>query len=66
MPFVYGDKRDYPKIDLYVKNLRLGEWLYVGSTTWARGCREAKKKYVETHPETSIKLVRAEFDERRK
>lgn len=41
----YGDKRDYPKIDLYER--REGRWLYVSSTTWSRTCAEAKARYVQ-------------------
>ena len=37
----YGDKRDYRKIDIYHGAQ------YVGSTTWARTCREAKERYIE-------------------
>lgn len=40
----YGDKRDYPKIELYYD----GE--YKGTTTWARTCREAKEKFIQAHP----------------
>lgn len=40
----YGDKRDYPKIELYYD----GE--YKGTTTWARTCREAKEKFILAHP----------------
>ena len=36
----YGDKRDYPKIDIYVS----GE--YTCTTTWARTLKEAKERYV--------------------
>lgn len=41
----YGDKRDYPKIDIYVRKwLPDGSakvWTYVATTTWAKTCREA-------------------------
>lgn len=36
---MYGEKRDYPKITIFVK--RRGEWTYFASTTWARTCKEA-------------------------
>lgn len=40
----YGDKRDYRKINIYLK--RPGNCTdYVGSTTWARNCREARERY---------------------
>lgn len=37
----YGDKRDYPKIDIYYNQD------YVGSTTWAATCREARERYAK-------------------
>lgn len=40
----YGDKRDYRKIDIYLK--RPGNrQSYLASTTWARTCREAREHY---------------------
>jgi len=36
LPYSYGDKRDYRKIDLYG-----ARGTYLASTTWARDCREA-------------------------
>jgi hypothetical protein len=39
----YGDKRDYPKIELFVKT-SLG-WNYIGTTTWAKTCKEAVERY---------------------
>lgn len=39
----YGDKRDYPKIDIY------GPQGYLCSTTWARSGKEAKERYAEKH-----------------
>jgi len=43
----YGDKRDYPKIDLYIRTSAGGRYSdkYVGSTTWARSLSEAKIKF---------------------
>ena len=43
---MYGDKRDYPKIDLYVRNKENGIFEYVGSSTWAKTCKEAKARYL--------------------
>ena len=37
----YGDKRDYPKIDLYVDST------YVASTTWSRTCKEAVQRFLD-------------------
>ena len=36
----YGDKRDYPKIDVYVNRS------YRGSTTWCKTCKEAVERYI--------------------
>lgn len=49
----YGDKRDYPPIELW----RPGE--YVATTTWARTCKEAVARYAEAHPGAAP--VRANF-----
>jgi len=35
----YGDKRDYPKIDIYAQGI------YQCSTTWAKSCKEARERY---------------------
>lgn len=40
----YGDKRDYPKIELYRNGV------YWRSTTWAKTCKEAKEKLVNSDP----------------
>jgi hypothetical protein len=47
----YGDKRDYPKIDLYVGGR------YVATTTWARTVAEAKAKYIEKLTENERKSI---------
>ena len=39
----YGDKTNYPKIDIYVDNK------YECSTTWAKSCKEAKEKFIDKH-----------------
>lgn len=39
----YGDKRDFPKIDLYTRQPE--GFVYVACTTWARTCREARERY---------------------
>lgn len=45
---VYGDKRDYRKIDIY---LRMAPgWAYGCSTTWARTCKEAKQRFLDANP----------------
>ena len=52
----YGNKRDYPKIDLYY----LGD--YYGTTTWSKTCKDAVKHCLEsietsTHQLGGIGLV---------
>lgn len=37
----YGDKRNYPKIDIYIQGK------YIATTTWAKTCREALERYIE-------------------
>jgi hypothetical protein len=41
----YGSKRDYPKIDLYVRDASGKGWKYVVSTTWAKTCAIAVDAY---------------------
>ena len=48
----YGDKRDFPKIDISVD----GE--YVATTTWARTCREAVERFNEAHPQLNHEIGR--------
>lgn len=51
----YGDKRDYPKIDLYVNGI------YRASTTWAKTCKEAVARYEEANPQLCRDTVTAYF-----
>jgi hypothetical protein len=46
---VYGDKRDYKKIYIFVKNMANGQFLYKATTTWSRTCKEARERYANTH-----------------
>lgn len=57
----YGDKRDYPKIDIYVRRSPGGrEFDWIGVTTWAATCREAREQYAERNG-IDVKNVRAFF-----
>jgi len=47
----YGDKKDYPKLHIFVD----GE--YKGSTTWSKNKKEAKDKYIEKNKEVDPKKV---------
>ncbi len=48
----YGDKRDFPKIDIFVN----GE--YAASTSWARTCREAIERFDANHPQLNHEIGR--------
>lgn len=37
----YGDKRDYPKINIFVNGV------YRCSTNWAKTCKEARERFIE-------------------
>lgn len=49
----YGERRDYPKIEIWRKYPGPAStgWTCEGVTTWARTCKEAKARFLETHPE---------------
>ena len=49
----YGDKRDFPKIELVYNGK------YVGTTTWSKTCREAREKYIERNPTCDSSKVKA-------
>jgi hypothetical protein len=64
----YGDKRDYPKIDIYVRGSKqygpayADNYCYARSTTWAKTCREAVEQYLKAHPDVEASNVKAHFD----
>jgi hypothetical protein len=47
------NRRDYPKIELFYGGK------YVGTTTWARTVREAKERYIASHPGIDPSKVKA-------
>lgn len=53
--YVYGDKRDYGVIDVYVKGK------YRCSTTWSKSLTEARAKYLEAHPEELAETVSVSY-----
>lgn len=57
----YGDKRDYPKIDIYV------DGNYRCSTTWSRTCREAVENFKQINPVVTSRATKitAKFDRRK-
>src|SRR5208282_4989262 len=54
----YGDRRDFPKIDIFVSGK------YVVSTTWASNIKEAIQKYEEKNPGLWAGEVKAQYDRR--
>ena len=54
----YGDKRDYRKIDLFLKRPG-GVQSYAGSTTWARNLREAKERFAQANGHAASDLTAA-------
>lgn len=55
---VYGNKRDYPKQDIYV------DGKYVATTTWAKTSKEAKQKYLEKHPQIDPTQISVKIQEK--
>jgi len=58
----YGDKRDYKKIDIFVKG-KNGEFDYISSTTWAKNKKEAKDKFLSKYPNYKSDDVEVEYSE---
>jgi hypothetical protein len=56
----YGDRRDYPKIEIFVKD-KDGVFQYKSTTTWAKTAKEAKEQYLEKHKNVDPKDVKASF-----
>lgn len=53
----YGDKRDFKKIEIFVKGK------YVGTTTWAKGLKQAKEKFLEKNSNVKPEDVVVKFAE---
>lgn len=53
--YVYGDRRDYGKIDIYVSGR------YKCTTTWAGSLTEAKARYLEANPEVVPEVVDVQY-----
>jgi hypothetical protein len=56
----YGDKRDHRKIDLHVR-VAADAFKYVGTTTWAATCKEAKAQFLARNPQLASDDVHASF-----
>ena len=52
---VYGDKRDYSKIDIFYNGQ------YQGSTTWSKTCREAKQRFFYKYPTLDFSKIKCSF-----
>ncbi len=57
----YGDKRDHRKIDIHVRIGTSEMFRYVGTTTGAATCREAKARFLECEPGLSADDVHVSF-----
>lgn len=58
---IYGDKRDYRKIDIYTKDsIHKKEVTYRCLTTWSPTCGEAKERYAEKH-QLPLSQIKAYF-----
>jgi hypothetical protein len=55
----YGDKRDYPEIELFVR--QGARWSYTATTTWSRTCKEAKARFLVWHGGLRDSDVKAAF-----
>jgi hypothetical protein len=53
--YIYGDRRDYSTIDIYVNGK------YRCTTSWSRNLTEARTKYLESHPEEVAETVSASY-----
>lgn len=58
----YGDKRDYRKINLFLRDGN-GAFRYKRSTTWSSSLMEARQKYANEY-DVHISNVKAEYDKR--
>jgi len=53
--YVYGDRRDFGKIDIYVGGK------YKCTTTWAGSLTEAKARYLDANPEVVSEVVDVQY-----
>lgn len=52
------NRRDYPKIDIYVRD-NGGIFQYYCTTTWARTVHEARQSFIEQYPIIAQKGIKA-------
>jgi hypothetical protein len=55
--YIYGDRRDFGRIDVYVA----GKYRF--TTTGATTLSEAKEKFLRSHPEESRELVETVYSD---
>jgi hypothetical protein len=53
--YVYGDRRDYGSIDIYVNGK------YRCTTTWSRNLTEARQRFLDAYPEEVSQVVSASY-----
>ena len=53
--YIYGDRRDFGRIDVYVGGK------YRCTTTWASSLKEAKDRFLEHHPEEIPETVEVQY-----
>lgn len=62
---VHGDKRDFPKINIFVAHhdaLGRRYFAYTASTTWAKTCKEAKERfYTARYPQVTMTDIKCRF-----
>lgn len=51
-------RKDYPKIDIYVRD-NAGIFQYYCTTTWSRTVREAAQSFIERYPSIAQKGIKA-------
>lgn len=64
MKTTYGNKRDYPKINIFVahEGPQGRYFAYAASTTWAKTCTEARQKFYEAkYPAIGLQDIRCRF-----
>lgn len=60
---VYGEKRDYKKIEIFVLNSATGNYDYRATTTWSPTLKDAKERWAKEW-DISLNLVHVAFAEK--
>lgn len=51
----YGDKRNFPRIEIFLNGV------YQCTTTWSKTLKEAKQKFTEKYPEEDGQRITCNF-----